>query len=382
MRGMQPGREPGKYREVDMVLFSSLVILALYVPSVPQSLGIAAQSSQSQGRQVPPAIVHKSESELRSEAITRIEPKYPPLARAARVFGTVVVEVTIDEEGNVISARAVMGHALLKDTSCTAARGWKFNPTRVGGKPARVIGQISFDFELGSEETGSKTDEAEATKESLLTPGEKERLRLAEEAADRFIQRWHETLDFRAVFDELYVSNPAQRRRNVYLFISRAPNNDKVRQAKGLDEALVKDGFIAFWNMYYLGQEYVLSVQHQEPKDGAVPTDIAEGEKNVRNMEVQDELTPDQIREFVVRANQLSSVYRKYLSRDVFESAAYQANYLEHSKHWNSARIEHGWREFKVNKENEVYNIRRGIFDLYFIEEGGQLRVLTLGFEL
>jgi TonB family protein len=34
-------------------------------------------------------------------AITRVEPVYPPLARAAHVSGQVVVEVRVDEEGNV-----------------------------------------------------------------------------------------------------------------------------------------------------------------------------------------------------------------------------------------------------------------------------------------
>src|SRR6266498_1535094 len=41
-------------------------------------------------------------------------PPYPPIARAAHASGSVTVEVTIDEEGNVVSARAVSGHPLLQ----------------------------------------------------------------------------------------------------------------------------------------------------------------------------------------------------------------------------------------------------------------------------
>src|SRR5678816_1571975 len=50
---------------------------------------------------------------LNGKAISLPKPAYPPIARAAHASGTVVVQVTIDENGNVISARAVSGHPLL-----------------------------------------------------------------------------------------------------------------------------------------------------------------------------------------------------------------------------------------------------------------------------
>jgi len=93
---------------------------------------------------------------LQSNALKRLEPTYPPLAKAARVDGLVVVEVTIDEEGNVVAARAVTGHPLLKEAAVTAARGWKFEPTTLDGTAAKVIGNITFNFSLDhSEEIGT-----------------------------------------------------------------------------------------------------------------------------------------------------------------------------------------------------------------------------------
>jgi TonB family protein len=77
-----------------------------------------------------------------------VEPAYPPLAKAAQVSGAVVVEVTIDEEGNVIASRAISGHPLLKDASVAAARGWKFSQTKLQGEPVKVIGTITFNFTL------------------------------------------------------------------------------------------------------------------------------------------------------------------------------------------------------------------------------------------
>ena len=80
-------------------------------------------------------------------AINRVEAIYPPQAAAARIFGTVVVEVTVDENGNVASVRPLSGHPLLKDAATDAARGWTFKPTIVNGKPIKVLGTLSFFFQ-------------------------------------------------------------------------------------------------------------------------------------------------------------------------------------------------------------------------------------------
>jgi TonB family protein len=96
----------------------------------------------------PPKIIRKSGGVLAGEAIKRTEPAYPALAKAARVAGAVVVEVTIDEAGNVISSRSISGHPLLKDAAVQAARGWKFKPTLLAGQPVKVIGTLTFNFSL------------------------------------------------------------------------------------------------------------------------------------------------------------------------------------------------------------------------------------------
>jgi protein TonB len=85
---------------------------------------------------------------LTGMATKRVEPSYPPLARAARVGGSVTVEIMIDESGNVTSARAVSGHPLLKESAVAAARGWRFRPTLLTGVPVKVIGTITFNFQM------------------------------------------------------------------------------------------------------------------------------------------------------------------------------------------------------------------------------------------
>ena len=83
---------------------------------------------------------------LNGKALQLPKPAYPAIARAAHVSGTVVVQVLIDEEGNVVSARAVSGHPLLQATSVAAAREAKFEPTQLAGEPVKVTGVIHYNF--------------------------------------------------------------------------------------------------------------------------------------------------------------------------------------------------------------------------------------------
>ncbi|HET9526614.1 MAG TPA: TonB family protein [Pyrinomonadaceae bacterium] len=83
---------------------------------------------------------------LNGKAISLPKPGYPPIARAAHASGTVVVQVLIDENGNVVSASAVSGHPLLINAAVSAARQAKFSPTKLSGQPVKVTGVIQYNF--------------------------------------------------------------------------------------------------------------------------------------------------------------------------------------------------------------------------------------------
>lgn len=85
---------------------------------------------------------------LNGKAVSKPEPSYPSLAKAARASGAVVVKVTVDESGKVISAEAVSGHPLLRPAAVAAAREAKFTPTLLSGKPVRVTGLLTYNFVL------------------------------------------------------------------------------------------------------------------------------------------------------------------------------------------------------------------------------------------
>lgn len=83
---------------------------------------------------------------LNGKALYLPKPDYPAEARAAGASGAVVVQVTIDEDGSVINAKAVSGHPLLQQVSVNAAMGARFSPTRLMGEPVQVTGVITYNF--------------------------------------------------------------------------------------------------------------------------------------------------------------------------------------------------------------------------------------------
>ena len=85
---------------------------------------------------------------LQGRAISKPAPVYPPAAKSARVGGTVVVQVEVDESGWVAKAEAVSGPEMLREAAEDAAREAQFSPTRLSGKPVRVSGLITYDFVL------------------------------------------------------------------------------------------------------------------------------------------------------------------------------------------------------------------------------------------
>lgn len=80
------------------------------------------------------------------QAISLPKPVYPLSAKNSGAWGKVIVEVTIDEKGKVVEARALSGHPLLQQAALTAARQAKFAPSLLSGKAIPVKGTINYTF--------------------------------------------------------------------------------------------------------------------------------------------------------------------------------------------------------------------------------------------
>ncbi|MEO6335044.1 MAG: TonB family protein [Pyrinomonadaceae bacterium] len=78
---------------------------------------------------------------LNGMAVNLPRPIYPPMAKQIGASGEVRVQVVVDGNGNVVSARAVTGHPLLRSAAESAARQSKMRPNG-----ADIIGQIVYNF--------------------------------------------------------------------------------------------------------------------------------------------------------------------------------------------------------------------------------------------
>jgi TonB family protein len=81
-----------------------------------------------------------------NNAVRLAMPVYPVMARQMNVQGKVVVQVTLDEEGKVVTVKATSGPVGLRAASEDAARKSKFNPIRVGDKVVKATGYVVFNF--------------------------------------------------------------------------------------------------------------------------------------------------------------------------------------------------------------------------------------------
>ncbi len=85
---------------------------------------------------------------VNGKAINLEKPEYPKAAKAVKAAGEVNVQVIIDKKGNVIEAKAVSGHPLLRANAVKAALKSTFEPVKLSGKPVKVSSVIVYKFLL------------------------------------------------------------------------------------------------------------------------------------------------------------------------------------------------------------------------------------------
>jgi periplasmic protein TonB len=83
-----------------------------------------------------------------AKLIFQVRPAYPPLARIARVQGTVRLEAVISTKGAMQSLRVLSGPPLLVQAALDAVSQWRYQPTLLNGEPVEVSTEIDVNFTL------------------------------------------------------------------------------------------------------------------------------------------------------------------------------------------------------------------------------------------
>ena len=98
------------------------------------------------GDEAQPQVV--SLGSLFEMATQKVNPVYPPDARARGLVGTVRVNLLVDERGEVIDIQSVEGPVLLHNAAKDAAFKWKFQPYLIDGRAVPFTGYVTFNFSL------------------------------------------------------------------------------------------------------------------------------------------------------------------------------------------------------------------------------------------
>jgi len=81
--------------------------------------------------------------------ISQVKPKYPDLAKKARIQGAVVLEAVIGRGGNIVDLKVIKGHPLLVPEALEAVKQWRYRPTLLNREPVEVLTTITVNFSLG-----------------------------------------------------------------------------------------------------------------------------------------------------------------------------------------------------------------------------------------
>jgi len=130
--GGVPGGVPGG--AIGGVLGSVMSSVPTAVPKVATPQRVRVSQGVSQG-----LLIHK------------VTPQYPPLARQARIQGTVVLQAVIGKDGSIQNLHVVSGHPMLTNSALEAVKEWRYKPYYLNGEPVEVETTINVNFTLSGE---------------------------------------------------------------------------------------------------------------------------------------------------------------------------------------------------------------------------------------
>lgn len=76
--------------------------------------------------------------------INRVAPVYPSIAVSAKIIGTVILEATVNEAGEVTSVVVVRSIPLLDRSAVDAIKQWRYAPLLMNGAPSPFILTVTF----------------------------------------------------------------------------------------------------------------------------------------------------------------------------------------------------------------------------------------------
>ena len=110
--------------------------------------GIISSTPVAVPKVATPQRVRVSQGVSQGLLVRKVNPTYPPLARQARIQGTVVLQAEISKSGDIQNLRLISGHPMLAPAAIEAVKQWKYKPYLLNGEPVEVETQVQVNFTL------------------------------------------------------------------------------------------------------------------------------------------------------------------------------------------------------------------------------------------
>src|SRR5438477_12936778 len=110
--------------------------------------GIISSTPVSVPKVATPQRVRVSQGVTQGLLIRKVQPNYPPLARQARIQGTVLLQAEISKDGTIENLRLINGHPMLAPAAIEAVKQWRYRPYMLNGEPVAVETQVQVNFTL------------------------------------------------------------------------------------------------------------------------------------------------------------------------------------------------------------------------------------------
>jgi TonB family protein len=122
----------------------------------------------------------------------RVAPAYPPDAKAAKIEGTVVLEIEVGTSGKVESTNVVSGPKMLQQAAIDCVKQWTYVPFVEDGSPVEATGPVFLEFGLGKDAVPADKTDSDADKErpASKTPAKKQKLAPIEEPKEKTAERF------------------------------------------------------------------------------------------------------------------------------------------------------------------------------------------------
>lgn len=96
----------------------------------------------------PPQVITLDEKTAKLQLLEKTVPVYPPIAKAARVSGDVVLSIQIQTDGSVEHLRVVSGPPMLIQATLDGVKKWKYRPFTQNGEPVEVNTTVTVPFRI------------------------------------------------------------------------------------------------------------------------------------------------------------------------------------------------------------------------------------------